>query len=116
MKKFDLEQRTLKFSKEVMKLLSSLEKNIMNKHIAGQCFRSATSIGANYREANDALGKRDFLMRAKIARKEAKETTYWLELIQTTTQNKEMLLNLIQESKELTYVLSAIIKKATNNK
>jgi four helix bundle protein len=79
-----------------------------------QVVRSSGSIGANYIEANEALGKKDFKMRLRISRKEAKETRYWLRLLDVGTES--VLLNdrdkLIQESNELLKILSAIINKS----
>ena len=74
--KFDLEDRTTEFAKRVIRLCKVLPKDAMNNRLIGQIVGSAGSIGANYREANDALGKKDFCHRLKIARKEAKETRY----------------------------------------
>src|SRR3990167_8596149 len=80
-KKFDLEDRTLEFAKRVVRMCKELPTNTVNNKLIDQLIRSAGSVGANYREANDALGTKDFLMRLKISRKEAKETHFWLELI-----------------------------------
>lgn len=76
--------------------------------------RSSGSIGANYIEANEALGKKDFLMRMKISRKEAKESEYWLRLIHETNElkNDKEITYLINESIELKKILSAIIEKS----
>ncbi len=74
--KFNLEQRTLIFSKKVIKLCYLIKHNVINKKLIEQLIRSAGSLGENYREANDALGKKDFVHRLRIARKEAKETLY----------------------------------------
>ena len=78
-----------------------------------QVIRSSGSIGANYLEANDSLGKKDFLMHIKICRKEAKETLYWLQLIITTDDiaYQEAGSRLIQEATELKKIFSAIIIK-----
>ena len=74
--------------------------------------RSGTSIGANYREANDALGKKDFLYRLRIARKEAKETAYWLDLIlESSPTLKDEIALLLKEVEELGRILSSIISK-----
>lgn len=110
--KFDLEERTLKFAKEVIDLLKQLPRNSINLEISNQLIRSAGSIGANYREANDALGKKDFYMRIKICRKEAKETKYWLELIQHNNPDfdKEMLTKL-DGATEFVKIFSAILNK-----
>ena len=81
--KFDLEDRTTDFAKQVIILCRLLKREPINDRLSGQITGSAGSIGANYREANDALGKKDFLHRLKISRKETKETIHWLELILT---------------------------------
>lgn len=110
---FDLEERTLKFSKSIVNFCKLLPKNIITIPLIGQLLRSATSIGANYLEANDALGKKDFIMRIKIARKESKETIYWLHLIlEADFIKNDNILPLLREAEELRSILSAIIKKS----
>lgn len=109
---FDLEQRTLEFSKKVIDLIKILPKNTVNFEISSQVIRSAGSVGANYREANDALSKKDFLMRIKISRKEAKETKYWLELLGHNNDFGESINYLRQESTELIKIFSAILNKS----
>jgi four helix bundle protein len=76
--------------------------------------KSSCSIGANYREANEALSKKDFLMRIKISRKEAKESVYWLRLIYETNtlQNAFEAEKLIQEANELKKIFSSIVEKS----
>jgi four helix bundle protein len=74
--KFDLEDRKTDFGKSVIRLCKSLPRNPINDRLVGQAVGSAGSVGANYREANDALGKKDFIHRLKIARKEAKEVCH----------------------------------------
>ena len=71
-------------------------------------------MGANYREANEALSKKDFVMRIKISRKEAKESNYWLRLINETNnlKNADDALYLIQEANELKKILSTILEKS----
>ena len=112
--KYDLEERTLEFAKSVRLLLKTLPKTLANLEDAKQVIRSSGSIGANYIEANEALSKKDFLMRIKISRKEAKESTYWLRIITETNnlKNKEKFVDLIKESIELKKILSAIIEKS----
>ncbi len=110
--KFDLEERTLKYSKRILGLCRVLPKNKINLEIQDQLFRSASAVGANYREANDALGKKDFVMRIKIARKEAKEAEYWLELVaESNPELKDRLQEIRNETIELKKILSAIIQK-----
>jgi len=113
-KKYDLEERTLRFAKQIIRLCKKLSKNTVNFKLVDQVVRSAGSIGANYREANDALGKKDFIHRLRISRKEAKETAFWLELILEANPNsKEEIDQLIVECKEIRKILSAIINKIT---
>ncbi len=112
-KKFDLEERTLNFAKKVIDLVSLLPKNSVNIIHFDQVIRSSGSMGANYIEANDALGKKDFYMRIRIARKESKETKYWLQLLlHHNSQFTEKIFPLISESEEYIRIFSAIIKKS----
>jgi four helix bundle protein len=92
--------------------VKAVPKDLSNLEYSRQLIRSSGSVGANYIEANEALSKKDFAMRIKISRKEAKESRYWLELITPADgQSKEHGL-LIQEATELLKILSAILKKA----
>jgi len=84
----------------------------MNNRLIGQVVGASGSIGANYREANDALGKKDFILRLKIARREAKETQHWLELVLEANTDKAVEIKPLQkESEELIKILSSIIIK-----
>lgn len=112
-KTYDLEGRTTEFAKRVIRLCRSVPKDSINNRITGQLTGCAGSVGANYREANDALGRKDFFSRMRIARKEAKETIHWLECLKEATDEsfyKEIDV-CIQEATELRNILSAIIKK-----
>ena len=111
-KPFDLEDRTTEFAKGVIRLCRKLPRDPVNNRLTGQAVGSAGSVGANYREANDALGKKDFILRMKIARKEAKEIIHWLELI--AEANPSFLSEvepLKSEAWELRNILSSIIQK-----
>lgn len=111
-KKFDLEERTLKFAKSIIVFCRELPNDIINSKLIDQLIRSAGSVGANYREANDALGDKDFLMRMRIARKEAKETEFWLELLRESNPSFQQKLEpLLGEVCELKKIISAIIIK-----
>jgi four helix bundle protein len=113
MKEFNLEKRTTEFAKSVIKLCKQLPNNSMNDRLIGQVVGASGSIGANYREANDALGKKDFIQRLKIARREAKECSHWLELIAEANEEKNPETKpLIKECEELKNILSAIINKS----
>ncbi len=110
-KQYDLEERTLKFAKRIMEYVDNLPKTITNIEIGKQLARAGGSVGANYIEANEALGKKDFAMKIKISRKESKESRYWLKLslpIDDKSGEKEFL---IRESTELMNIFGAILKK-----
>ncbi len=111
---YDLEDRTFEFAKAVRMLIKSLGSSIANIEDAKQLVRSSGSVGSNYIEANEALSKKDFVYRIKISRKEAKESSYWLRLINETNEvsNKKDIEILIQESIELKKIFSAIIEKS----
>lgn len=112
-KQYDLEDRTLRFARDVRTFIKPLPKTISNFEDCKQLARSSGSVGANYIEANESLSKRDFVMRIKICRKEAKESKFWLLLVDTNNdQEVENNRNkLIKESSELTKIFGAIIEK-----
>ena len=113
---YDLEDRTLKFAGDVRVFVRELPRSIANREDSSQVVRSSGSIGANYIEANEALSKKDFLMRIKISRKEAKETAYWLKLMDTgnSVSLNERRNVLHQEARELMFILSSIVRKVQN--
>lgn len=80
-KKYDLEERTFQFAKNCTLFVKKLPRNISNIEHGSQLIRSSGSTGSNYIEANESLSKKDFMMRIKICRKEAKESAYWLRMI-----------------------------------
>jgi len=110
-KKPDLEDRTLKFPSDIVGFIEQIPRSIPNNEIAKQVVRSAGSVGANYIEANEALGKKDFLLRLRICRKEAKETAYWLKLILVSDVLNDKRNMLLQEANELTKIFGAIVTK-----
>ena len=113
-KQYDLEDRTLKFSKNARSLVKKLPKTTGNIEDGKQLIRASGSVGANYIEANEALSKKDFIMRIKICRKEAKESRYWLRLIDTNDiAELEADRNvLIKEATELMNIFGAILQKS----
>lgn len=114
-KKYDnpLDDRTLEFGKKIIRLCKKLPKNTVTIEPIKQVMRSGCSIGANYREANDALSKKDFVFRMRISRKESKETMYWLELlIEACPEFRNEITPLMQEALELVKILSSIIEKS----
>jgi len=109
-KKYNLEDRTIKFSEDIIVFIRKLKKDIINIPLTGQLVRSATSIGANYCEANGASSKKDFKNKIYIYKKEARETKYWLQLIaRANPEIKEEARNLWKEAQELTLIFSKII-------
>jgi len=111
-KQYDLEERTLKFAKSVIKFVKTLPKTIANNEIVKQLVRSAGSIGANYIEANESLGRKDFAMRIKICRKESKESIYWLRLIEVNDEQRDKeRQRLIKEVTELMKIFGSIVEK-----
>lgn len=112
-KPYDLEERTLEFGKRIIRMCKAVVQGTINNTLVQQVMRSGTSIGANYREANETETKKDFCFRMRICRKEAKETMYWLLLIieanPTMTKRIEPL---IQEAQELVKITAAIIEKS----
>ena len=109
-----MEERTFAFARDVRSFVKRLPRTVCNQQDVKQVVRSSGSVGANYIEANESLSKKDFVHRLRISRKEAKETRYWLRLVDTQ-DNAELHANrdeLIQESTELLKIISAIIKKS----
>jgi four helix bundle protein len=111
---YDLEERTYLFAKRVRRFVKRLPRTVANEVDVRQVVRASGSVGANYLEANGALGKKDFLMRLKISRKEAKESVYWLRLIDTGTDPsvEQERCELIQEGTELMKIIGAILRKS----
>lgn len=109
--KYDLEERCLSFAKQVNKFIKELPKNISNIENSRQLVRSAGSIGANYIEASESLGKKDFGMRIKISRKEAKESEYWLQLVEPVPEQEQKRINLTDEAVQLRKIFGAILEK-----
>ena len=111
---YDLEERTFQFAKAVRLFVKTLPKTIANDEDGKQVVRASGSVGANYIEANESLSKKDFVMRIKISRKEAKESAYWLRLIHETNDltNADEAIRLIQEANELKKIFSSILEKS----
>jgi len=110
---YDLEERTFNFAKDVRNFIKTLPNSSANFEDGRQIIKASGSVGANYREANEALSKKDFSLRIKICRKEAKESDYWLRLINDTNKlkNTSEADRLIQEANELKKIFSSIVEK-----
>ena len=113
-KPYDLEERTFLFAKAVALFIKELPSRISNNEYAKQVVRSSGSVGANYIEANEALGKKDFAMRIRICRKEAKESAYWLRLIAQVNDDRCAgdCTRLFHEAVELKKIFSSILEKS----
>jgi len=109
-KKYDLEERTAKFSEEVIDFVKQIGRNDLTRDIIRQLIRSATSIGANYyMEANGASSKKDFKNKIHICKKEAMETKYWLRMLaRVCPEYKEQCRKVWQEAQELSMIFGKI--------
>ena len=114
LKQYDLEERTLFFAEKVRGFIKAVPRTLSNFEDLRQLARSSGSQGANYIEANESLSKKDFLLRVKIAKKETKETRYWLKLvdIQDSKELEKKRNDLINESNELMKIFGSIIEKS----
>ena len=111
-KPFDIKERTFEFGVRIVRLVNTLPRTIAGVKVGNQLVKSGTSIGANVEEADGAESKRDFIHKMSIARKEARETRYWLRIVRATGLGKDTqeVSCLLQESDELVRILSAIIR------
>jgi four helix bundle protein len=108
-KQHDLEERTAKFGEQVISFCAQIKGNNITAPLINQLVRSATSVGANYCEANNASSKKDFRNKIFICKKEAQETKYWLRMMaQAAPEKKEDLKVLWKECQELTLIFQKI--------
>lgn len=111
--KYDLAERTAKFGEDIIEFIKELSATNINQPLINQIIRSATSIGANYMEADGAESKKDFKHKIGICKKEAKETMYWLRILAKANPDKiNTCRKLWQEAHELTLIFSAIINSS----
>ncbi len=111
-KLYDLEERTTVFAKPSRTFVKRLPRTIGNLEDAKQFIRASGSIGTNYIEANESIGKKDFLMKIKTCRREAKESRYWLRLLEVDGTRDPERERLAGESTELMKIFGAIIRKS----
>jgi four helix bundle protein len=109
---YDLEDRTFEFAKASRAFVKRLSRTISNIEDAKQFIRASGSIGANYIEANEAIGKKDFVMKIKTRRREAKESGYWLRLLDCDGALDLARASLVTEARELTNIFGAIVRKS----
>jgi len=109
--KYDLEERTAKFGEDVIDFVRMINRNEINRPLVSQIVRSATSVGANYMEANGASSRKDFKNKIFICRKESNETKHWLRMIAKANSDKENdCRKLWTEAHELTLIFAKISK------
>jgi len=109
---YDLEQRTTEFGKSVIYFSKILKPDVVTRPLISQLIRSATSIGANYREANESCSKKDFRNKIAITKKEANETCHWLELMLVATPESQSKIEaLLKESHELLLIFCSIYRR-----
>ena len=106
---YDLEERTAKFGENTIIFIQQLSNTDINCPLINQIIRSATSIGANYMEANQASSNKDFKNKIRISQKEANETKHWLRMIAVANENnKPECRKLWKEAHELTLIFASI--------
>ena len=112
----NIKDKTFKFAVRIIKLYQFLTTDKKEFVLSKQILRSGTSIGANYREADNAESKADFVHKLAISQKEADETIYWLELLKETKYiNKKEFESIHQEAVEILKIIKTIIIKTKKN-
>ena len=112
---YDLDERTAKFGESVIVFCKNLKEDTINKPLINQLVRSATSVGANYMEANGASSRKDFTNKIFICKKESQEAKHWFRMLnQTNPEKKEELRKLWQEAQELTMIFQKITNSLRN--
>ncbi|MDD5528349.1 MAG: four helix bundle protein [Patescibacteria group bacterium] len=113
---YDLEERSGKFGETVIGLCKELRNDDINRPLINQIIKSATSIGANYMEANEGASTKDFRNKIKISQKEANETKHWIRMIAAANPEKKNQCRIIwQEAHELTLILATISRNSVKN-
>ncbi len=118
MANYDLEDRTLAFAKAIRSFIKKMKITIVNESDCRQLIKSSGSVGANYIEANESFSKKDFIFRAKISRKEAKESRFWLSCLEGNIPSdlEPARTKLHTEATEIMKILGAIIRNSEGGK
>lgn len=112
---FNLEERTAKFGEKIIVFCKKLPQTVISTPLISQLIRSATSVGANYMEANGASSKKDFQNKIFICKKEIQETKHWLRMISTCFEDKtDEARELWKEAQELTLIFQKITMTLKN--
>lgn len=115
--KYDLEERTAKFGEDVIRFCKELQQDAISRPLISQLVRSATSVGANYAEANGASSKLDFRNKIHISKKELQETKHWLRMLLTHFPDKKNVAEIIQkENQELLFIFQKITSSLRSSK
>jgi four helix bundle protein len=110
---FDLEERTGCFGEAILAFAKKVPRNVINNPLISQLVRAATSIGANYCEADDGVSKKDFRNKIGLCRKESRETKHWLRMIASANEElKDEAREHWQEAKELNLIFSRIFRSS----
>ena len=109
---YDIRERTFQFAVRVIQAVRRLPDDAATRVVAYQLVKAATSVGANVEEADGAESKRDFVHKMSIARKEARESRYWIRIVQASTTDSDEWAALQQESEEIARIVSAIINSS----
>jgi len=113
-KKYDLEERVEKFGESIIDLCKSARLTVVSEPIIRQLIKSATSMGANYQEANGASSRRDFCNKISICKKESQETRHWLRMFVRYYQDKAATVQPLQEEcRQLIMIFATIYKKSS---
>ncbi len=116
MQENNIKKLTFQFAVKIIKLYKKLVNEEKEYVISKQILRSGTSIGANYREADNAISKADFVYKLSISQKEADETLYWLDLlIETEYIDQKCYDNLYQEGESILKIIKTIIINTKRN-
>ncbi len=112
----EMYERTMQFSVRIVRMVKAMPRGIAEDVIAKQLTKSATSIGANYREASHGKSTADFVSKLKISEGEADETLYWLQLlVNSGIMKQSKLQTLIDEANELVAILTASTKTSNQH-
>lgn len=112
-RKYDLEERTASFGEAIINFCREVRQDVISRPLLSQLVRAATSIGANYMEANAASSKKDFRNKIYICKKETQETKHWLRMLATCFPQKEDAIRIFwREAQELTLIFGKIISSS----
>ncbi len=112
MPKYDLEERTARFGEDIIEFAKKIPRNSITIALTTQLVKAATSVGANYCEADDACSKKDFVNKISICKKESRETKHWLRMISKAIETlRDEAKRHLQEAQELNLIFASIINK-----